>query len=778
MQALPGYTDVVYGRYARGSGARVWLQYWLFYLFNDKSLGRHRPARGRLGDGAGRVSTTGAPPARRSRSTAAPRSATTGPTSARRRERAGHRRWSTSASARMRRTSIRPVPHRPLPDARPCAGQRPPGAPARRRTDGRRRLAGMARPLGAHRPQRHVESSRAAAAREAVEAPGRVPRRRTRTAAQLGPIYVAVPGAAPYPLITARRDGDGVLISYDVRAAEEPPARLLLLVESTDPHEAPSTHSFVVGARRATVRHPARIGEGDYVVHATALGAEDAASDTVTVDVAACGTRRADPCPRGLRAAAAGRARRRLERRSPRAAQGGPRRPRYRRRRSALGGRIPVPDDPRARATGATAPPHEGDRSRDRRARVPAAAAGIRPRPPAARRDRRRRPARPPVQRLRGAGDVRRSARAHRAQARRSAAPMPRTGRSRRSVRPRRGSSSPVSAPGSPSVTRTQGSRRTRSSSPRRWTWRARGTSSTTTPTPAIRSGSDRGGHWTRRATGLRRAASSPAARRARSRVRRRASRSCRCGRSTASSRSSTATSPSRSSERDAPVATRLDEPRRRRVRGRGAGRDQDRGRSGMIVMAAAGNEVGFVTAPASWPECLAIGGIGITDAPWPGSSHGRHVDFCAPAEGVWVATARRENGRAVFTVEPHDGTSFAVANTAGAAALWLAHHGAETLRHRYGRENVQRLVLTLARRTARTPDDWDSRNYGAGDPRRPGAPGGVAARPGGLRPEDDPRHGNDGHGAGSAGDAVADLTRHRCAAGRPADGPARRGAR
>ena len=136
---------------------------------------------------------------------------------------------------------------------------------------------------------------------------------------------------------------------------------------------------------------------------------------------------------------------------------------------------------------------------------------------------------------------------------------------------------------------------------------------------------------------------------------------------------------------------------------------------SGMIVMAAAGNEVGFVTAPASWPECLAIGGIGITDAPWPGSSHGREVDFCAPAEGVWVATARRENGRAAFTVEPHDGTSFAVANTAGVAALWLAHHGAETLRRRYGRENVQRLFLTLARRTARTPDDWDSRNYGAG---------------------------------------------------------------
>ena len=136
---------------------------------------------------------------------------------------------------------------------------------------------------------------------------------------------------------------------------------------------------------------------------------------------------------------------------------------------------------------------------------------------------------------------------------------------------------------------------------------------------------------------------------------------------------------------------------------------------SGMIVMAAAGNEVGFVTAPASWPECLAIGGIGITDAPWPGSSHGREVDFCAPAEDVWVATARRENGRAVFTVEPHDGTSFAVANTAGrrraVARPPRRRDTAPSLRP----ENVQRLFLTLARRTARTPDDWDSRSYGAG---------------------------------------------------------------
>jgi hypothetical protein len=38
LQARPGYGDVVYGRYVEGQDDRVWLQYWLFYYFNDKSL--------------------------------------------------------------------------------------------------------------------------------------------------------------------------------------------------------------------------------------------------------------------------------------------------------------------------------------------------------------------------------------------------------------------------------------------------------------------------------------------------------------------------------------------------------------------------------------------------------------------------------------------------------------------------------------------------------------------------------------------------------------------
>jgi hypothetical protein len=136
---------------------------------------------------------------------------------------------------------------------------------------------------------------------------------------------------------------------------------------------------------------------------------------------------------------------------------------------------------------------------------------------------------------------------------------------------------------------------------------------------------------------------------------------------------------------------------------------------SGMIVMAAAGNEVGFVTAPASWPECLAIGATVFDGQPWRGSSRGPEVDFCAPGGGIWVARAKRDEQGRHFDVLRGDGTSFAVAHTAGVAALWLRFHGAQQLRRRYGRPNVQRLFVTLARKTAHRPAGWDSGRFGAG---------------------------------------------------------------
>ncbi len=136
---------------------------------------------------------------------------------------------------------------------------------------------------------------------------------------------------------------------------------------------------------------------------------------------------------------------------------------------------------------------------------------------------------------------------------------------------------------------------------------------------------------------------------------------------------------------------------------------------SGMIVMAAAGNYVGFVTAPACYPECLALGATGIGDRPWKYSSHGPQVDLCAPGEGVWAAGVCFDDDVARFVVNTHNGTSFAVAHTAGVAALWLAHHGAARLRREFA-EKLQHVFLSLARATARrVVDGWDGNQYGAG---------------------------------------------------------------
>jgi hypothetical protein len=132
----------------------------------------------------------------------------------------------------------------------------------------------------------------------------------------------------------------------------------------------------------------------------------------------------------------------------------------------------------------------------------------------------------------------------------------------------------------------------------------------------------------------------------------------------------------------------------------------------GMIVMAAAGNKVTFVVAPASYPECLAVAATNCDSKPWPDSSRGEAVDISAPGASVWIArvvvgTPPR------FLVSRSDGTSYAVAVLAGVAALWLSHHGPDRIRRRYGRANVQNAFLSLLRSHGRrVPPDWISNGW------------------------------------------------------------------
>jgi hypothetical protein len=133
---------------------------------------------------------------------------------------------------------------------------------------------------------------------------------------------------------------------------------------------------------------------------------------------------------------------------------------------------------------------------------------------------------------------------------------------------------------------------------------------------------------------------------------------------------------------------------------------------AGMIVMAAAGNKVGIVTAPASYDNCLAVAATGPGDVRWSGSSRGRAVDVSMPGHCVWVASYDDKTPR----VTRSDGTSYAVAHLAGAAALWLAHHGHAAIAQRVGIGRVQAAFLATLHwpGVCVVPPDWDT-DWGIG---------------------------------------------------------------
>ena len=111
--------------------------------------------------------------------------------------------------------------------------------------------------------------------------------------------------------------------------------------------------------------------------------------------------------------------------------------------------------------------------------------------------------------------------------------------------------------------------------------------------------------------------------------------------------------------------------------------------------MAAAGNCVKELVWPARYEDCIAVGGSNFHDKPWRGSCRGIDVDISAPAENVFRA---KTGGFIPNEVSQGEGTSYAVALTAGAAACWLAHHGRANVvaAARRNRETVQALFRRL----------------------------------------------------------------------------------
>lgn len=141
----------------------------------------------------------------------------------------------------------------------------------------------------------------------------------------------------------------------------------------------------------------------------------------------------------------------------------------------------------------------------------------------------------------------------------------------------------------------------------------------------------------------------------------------------------------------------------------------RDAERAGIIVCCAAGNEVRFVVFPAAFDEVIAVAANRIDDETWPGSCRGPAVDITAPGSSVWTARTDRSGSALTFAVRRGSGTSFAVANTAGLAALWLSLHGREALVAQYGAARLAAVFKQVMQDTCRTPGGWDTNDFGPG---------------------------------------------------------------
>jgi subtilisin family serine protease len=133
---------------------------------------------------------------------------------------------------------------------------------------------------------------------------------------------------------------------------------------------------------------------------------------------------------------------------------------------------------------------------------------------------------------------------------------------------------------------------------------------------------------------------------------------------------------------------------------------------AGLIVVCAAGQVWGEVIYPGRFNRCVTLGGVGPGLKPWRSAATGIYVDLCGPADEIRRVKAQDlAPGKTATGIAPKtgDGTSYATACCTGAAALWLAWHGLDTLKEIYGPTGIWQipkafkyLVMTTAK-----PGDW-----------------------------------------------------------------------
>lgn len=136
----------------------------------------------------------------------------------------------------------------------------------------------------------------------------------------------------------------------------------------------------------------------------------------------------------------------------------------------------------------------------------------------------------------------------------------------------------------------------------------------------------------------------------------------------------------------------------------------------GVVVLAAARNVWPWVVYPARLDQVIACAACNCQKGIWSKSATGDTVDVTAPGETVWVARPGKDAGQDDDIVDVGSGTSYAVATTAGACALWLAHHGRDALITRYGKGQIASVFKeVLMTHGVDTPPGWRTDKHGAG---------------------------------------------------------------
>ena len=136
----------------------------------------------------------------------------------------------------------------------------------------------------------------------------------------------------------------------------------------------------------------------------------------------------------------------------------------------------------------------------------------------------------------------------------------------------------------------------------------------------------------------------------------------------------------------------------------------------GVVVLAAAGKGWPWVVYPARLDQVIACAACNCQRGIWDKSASGDTVDVTAPGETVWVARPGPTADPADDIVSVGSGTSYAVAATAGACALWLAFHGHDALVNRYGAGQIAAVFKeVLMTSGVDTPAGWRPDKHGAG---------------------------------------------------------------